>query len=82
MTAFIRVDLTGTDPLDGDEARICPWAVQRALLEAIEEGAGQHALSSVFPDGSHPVDGVHVAHHLRLDVCIVVDDRTPQERAR
>ena len=83
MTQYLRVDLRppGQEPV----RKLSPRQVHVALLEAIEPGAGGHCVSdrdpAADPDGPYQY-GVYVCYHARLDVCIVVDDRTPEERAR
>lgn len=82
MTQYVTIDLRppGREPV----SPLSPWQVTRALLEAIEPGAGDHCLRTRYPDDvdeeARPL-GVYVWHHVRLDVCIVIDDRTPEERS-
>ena len=81
MTQYVTIDLrpAGREGL----AHLSPWQVARTLLEEIEPGASEHCLRAQWPDDHRrrPTLGVYVWHHVRLDVCIVVDDRTPEERA-
>jgi hypothetical protein len=79
VTTTIHVDLRPNGV--GPAAQLSPWGVQRAILNAIEDGAAGHCISRDFADGTIPPDGVYVAYHLRLDVEIVVDNRTPEERS-
>jgi hypothetical protein len=59
---------------------LSPWAIQRALWEAIEPGASSHCMSTRHADQSIPPSGMYVSYHARLDTEIVVDDRTQEER--
>lgn len=79
MTQRIHIDLRppGHEPI----RILSPLAIHNAILEAIEPGSSSHARSSDFADGSPHELGVYVAYHRWLDVEIVVDDRTPEERS-
>jgi hypothetical protein len=56
-------------------ANVSPLALCRAILDAVEPGAGNHCLQQPHD----PTLGIYQWTHVRLGVTVVIDDRTQEE---